>query len=87
MRVLMVSRPTLIWLILVIATLCSFETMVLGDQARVIRSVILVIAFAKATLVGLEFMELRHAPAFLRLPFLAWAMVICTVLLVLSWAG
>ena len=83
---LIVSRPTLVWVVLVMATLLSFESMMLGgDGARLARCAILVIAFAKATVVGLEFMELRKAPPILRLPFLGWAIVACTTLLILAW--
>lgn len=88
MRNLLASRPSLVWLILVCATLLSFETMILGeDGARVARAAILMIAFGKVTLVGLEFMELRHAPAFLRLPFLAWVVVAYLILLALVSRG
>jgi caa(3)-type oxidase subunit IV len=83
---LLASRQSLVWLVLVAATLMSFESMLLGgDGERIARCVILLIAFAKATIVGLEFMELRKAPAILRLPFLGWAVIACTALLVLSW--
>lgn len=86
MRTLLVNRPTLIWAILVLATLLSFESMLLGgDGARIARATILVIAFGKVSLVGLEFMELRHAPAFLKLPFIAWLVIVCAVLQVLFW--
>lgn len=88
MRNLVASRPTLVWLILVIATLLSFESMLLADDmARLARAAILAIAFGKAALVGLEFMELRHAPRFLRLPFLGWTVVVAGILLVLVWNG
>ena len=80
------SRLTLVWLILVAATLLSFESMLLGgDGARLARCAILIIAFAKVALVGLEFMDLRNAPLLLRLPFLGWAIIACTVLLIVSW--
>jgi hypothetical protein len=80
------GRLTLVWLSLVGATLLSFESMLLGgDGARLARCAILVIAFGKATLVGLEFMDLRNAPALLRLPFLGWAVIACSTLLVLTW--
>jgi hypothetical protein len=88
MQKLLASRPSLVWLILVAATMVSFQSMILSqDGARIARAAILAIAFAKVTLVGLEFMELRHAPAFLKLPFLAWAVAVCAILLVLVWRG
>ncbi len=45
----------------------------------------LLIAFVKARLIGLEFMELRAAPRLLRLIFEAWTVVACTTLLALYW--
>lgn len=81
---ILASRPTLIWLLLVAASLLSFESMLLGGGgARLARSAILIIAFAKVLLVGREFMELRHAPPLLRNLFQAWAIIVCGVLLVL----
>lgn len=83
---LLASRPTLIWILLVLATLVSFESMQLGNEgARAGRAAILVIAFTKVLLVGREFMELRHAPALLLWLFQAWVAVVCAALLVLFW--
>lgn len=76
------NRFALVWLVLVAATLLSFETMVLG-HAGLGRAVILIIAFAKVLLVGREFMELRHAPALMLWLFQAWVAIVCAVLLVL----
>jgi hypothetical protein len=76
------NRITLVWAILVAATFLSFETMTLGN-AFLLRSLILVIAFAKVLLVGREFMELRHAPPLLLWLFQLWAVVTCVVLIVL----
>lgn len=76
------SRITLVWAGLVVATLFSFETMVLGN-AHIARIMILVIAFAKVLMVGREFMELRHAPPFLLWLFQGWAVLTCGALLVL----
>ena len=80
------SRLTLVWLILVAATLLSFESMLLGgDGAQLARCAILIIAFVKAVIVGLEFMDLRKAPPILCLPFLGWANIVCSTLLILFW--
>jgi hypothetical protein len=76
------SRITIIWAILVAATFLSFETMALGN-AFLLRSLILVIAFGKVTLVGREFMELRHAPPLLLWLFQGWAALTCAALIIL----
>lgn len=88
MRHLLASRPSLVWLILVAATFLSFESMTLGEGgARVARVAILGIALIKVMLVGLEFMELRLAPNFLKLPFILWGVTVFAILLVLTWPG
>jgi hypothetical protein len=88
MRHLLASRLSLVWLILVAATFLSFESMILSeDGARFARIAILGIAFFKVMLVGLEFMELRLAPNFLKLPFILWGVAVFAILLVLTWSG
>jgi hypothetical protein len=41
----------------------------------------MVVAFVKLRLVGLDFMELRHAPLALRLVFEAYTVILASVLL------
>lgn len=83
-------RLTAIWLLLVLATLLSWQ---LGDgtapdtQRGAASVAILVIALLKARFVFLEFMELRGAPLPLRAAFEAWAALICTALIALYWSG
>ena len=48
---------------------------------------ILVIAFAKALLVGASFMELHKASAALQMVFGAWCVLACAVLVVIAVAG
>jgi uncharacterized membrane protein len=80
------NRITIIWALLVVASLLSWESMdIAGDHARIARAAILVIAFVKVSGVGLEFMELRHAPLALRIGFEAWCVLVCGALLVLFW--
>lgn len=76
------NRITLVWAILVAATFLSFETMTLGN-AFLLRSLILIIAFAKVWLVGREFMELRQAPPLLLWLFQLWAIATCAILIFL----
>ncbi len=78
------DRISIVWLLLVVATLVSFESVMIGN-GRAARTIILVIAFAKATFVGREFIELRHAPAWMLWTFQAWAAIVCTALIVLFW--
>ena len=78
-------RITAVWLLLVLATLISWESAHLGDDHRLSTSIVLVIAFIKARFVGLEFMELRAAPLPLRLIFELWVLLACAALLILYW--
>ena len=78
-------RITAVWLLLVLATLLSWESAHLGDDHRLSTSIVLVIAFIKARFVGLEFMELRDAPLPLRLIFELWVLLACAALLILYW--
>jgi hypothetical protein len=78
-------RITAVWLLLVSATLFSWESAHVGHDHRLASSIVLLIAFTKARFVGLEFMELRAAPLPLRLIFEAWVVLACVALLILYW--
>ena len=79
------TRVAAVWLVLVAATLLSWESARSTDDYRLASSAVLLIAFLKARLIGLEFMELRAAPLQLRLIFEGWAVIACTGLLALYW--
>jgi hypothetical protein len=78
------TRILAVWLLLVAATLLSWETRGASDR-RLATSAALLIALMKARLIGLEFMELRRAPLALRLAFELWVLVVCAGLLGLYW--
>jgi hypothetical protein len=76
MRLGVPARTTAIWLILILA---SFLTWWLGTNDsrsqlsdRVMIAAVVVIALLKAYLVGMEFMEVRGAPAVLRGLLTGW---------------
>ena len=73
-------RATMVWIGLVVATIVTFWLGFdhpLGEGTAGLAAVVaIMIGVGKATAIGLEFMELRHAPAGLKYGFLAW----CTVL-------
>jgi Prokaryotic Cytochrome C oxidase subunit IV len=80
------GRITFVWLFLLGATILS--TTVLGHgvgfQSIQHNSIaIIVVAFIKARFVLLDFMELRHAPLFMRLIAEAWLVIICSILVTL----
>ena len=78
------KRINIIWLLLVAATLLSFESDFLGS-AQFVRALILALAFIKVLFVGREFMELRDAPLPLLWGFQIWTILVCAVLIVMTW--
>lgn len=90
MAKLIFHRATAVWLLLVGATGLSWEFghgFGFGDDFRYGTVAVVIIAFVKLRLVFLEFMELRHAPAGLRLAFEAWTVVVCAAVVFLYWSG
>ncbi|MEQ9566933.1 cytochrome C oxidase subunit IV family protein [Marinobacter salarius] len=82
---LFLSRSTLIFALLVGATVVSWEFgHGVGFDSVTYASIgILVISFIKVRFVMREFMEVRHAPIVLRLVTDGWLLVICSVLIAL----
>lgn len=66
---LLKNRAGLSWLILVAATLVSWAVGAEHGTGSAVGVVVLGIAAFKVRLVGLDFMELRHAPLALRAAF------------------
>ena len=77
------ARVAVVWLVLLAATLLSWESAHSAGGYRLASTVVLLIAFLKARLIGLEFMELRGAPAVLRFIFEGWVVGACATLVVL----
>lgn len=70
-------RATAVWFLLIGATLASFALGAHhGTGTRLAGTVILLVAFTKAYLIGLYFMELRGAPTALRLIFTGYCGVV-----------
>lgn len=78
------SQTTLVWFALVMATAISLALGedVIGHQDTA-AALVIAIAFVKVRLVGIHFMELRHAPVPLRAAFEVYCAVAATVLIVL----
>ncbi|MDB5702318.1 MAG: hypothetical protein JWL66_2517 [Sphingomonadales bacterium] len=90
MRHLIALRsPVAVWLLLVILTLLSYASWAEGTSAdgRIAGSAVIVIAFVKARLIGLDFMEIRGAMFLLRSLFEAWVFIVCAVLVVMFWTA
>ncbi|MET0899635.1 MAG: cytochrome C oxidase subunit IV family protein [Mycobacterium sp.] len=63
------TRAGVSWLLLVVATLASWLVGAEHGTGSMVAVVVLAIAAVKIRLVGLDFMELRHAPTPLRVAF------------------
>ena len=66
---LLTNRAGATWLILVVATVVSWVGGAEHGTGSAVAVVVLAIAAIKVRLVGLDFMELRHAPIPLRAAF------------------
>ena len=83
MTALLRAPATVVWIMLVLATMISWALGTergIGNQSFT-SVLILLIAFIKVRLVGLYFMELREAPFKLRGLFEAYCIVVCTLLI------
>lgn len=85
MKDLVISRITLIWLLLLGATLLSWE---MGhgiglEEVKHASIAIIVVSFVKVRFVMYEFMELREAPISMRLLTDGWILATTMVLIVL----
>lgn len=81
------ERVTQVWLLLVVLTAISWwlggtDSGVLGGVAA-----LLILAFFKARLIALHFMELRTAPVWLRTAMETWVLGVCLLLLFLNLSG
>ena len=74
------NRAGLSWLVLVAATVVSWAVGAEHGTGSMVAIVVLAIAAIKVRLVGLDFMELRHAPIPLRAFFEAYCFVVWAVL-------
>ena len=85
MKDLLSSRTTLIWLLLVAATVVSWEIgHGVGFKNTHYASVaIIIVAFVKVRFVILDFMEIRNAPVTMRIVGETAVIVLCTVLVTL----
>lgn len=68
------NRAGVSWLILIAATVLSWAVGAEHGTGSMVGVVVLAIAAVKVRLVGLDFMELRHAPVPLRAAFEAYCL-------------
>lgn len=74
------ARGTAVWAILVVATLVSSAVGSDHRTGSLIAVIVLGVAMVKVRFVGLDFMELRHAPLVLRAAFECYCIALWCVL-------
>lgn len=75
------KRSVVVWAALVVATLISWSVGIdHGIDYRISTVLVLLVTLVKVYLVGMNFMELREAPSWLRASFNATCAGICTAL-------
>ncbi len=74
------NRAGFSWLVLIAATVVSWAVGAEHGTGSIVAVVVLAIAAIKVRLVGLDFMELRHAPIPLRVMFESYCCVMWAVL-------
>jgi uncharacterized membrane protein len=85
---LLKSRISLVWLLLIAATLISWRVGTdHGLHAHLATTIVVLVAFIKVRFIGLYFMELREAPVPLRLIFEGYCAVVCAVVITMYLAG
>lgn len=88
-RMALFRSPVSIWMLLVALTLMSYISWAESSvvDARLAGTAVLLLAFLKARLIGLHYMELRDGVLPLRILFEAWVVVVCSTLVVMFWAA
>jgi hypothetical protein len=74
------ARSTVVWIVLVVATIVSWAVGSEHGTGSAIAVVVLGVAVFKVRYVGLDFMELRQAPLLLRGMFEVYCVVLWCVL-------
>lgn len=74
MMSLFATRKAALWLVLVALTIVSLELFegIAGENRQIAVAAVIVIAFIKVRIVGLDYMEIRSAPLLLRILFEIW---------------
>lgn len=74
------ARSTVVWAVLVAATLLSWAVGSAHGTGSLLALIVLGVAMIKVRFVGLDFMELRHAPLLLRAAFEGYCVLLWCVL-------
>lgn len=73
------------WALLVGLTLLAFETSIVTRSPYAALAVIIPIAMVKVRIVVLEFMEVKHAPLWLRAALELWIVAVGMGIVALTW--
>ena len=80
MTTLLRARSTVVWAVLVVATLVSWAVGSDHGTGSLVAVIVLGVALVKVRFVGLDFMELRNAPLALRAAFEGYCLALWCVL-------
>ncbi|MCL2830551.1 MAG: cytochrome C oxidase subunit IV family protein [Betaproteobacteria bacterium] len=81
------NRANVVWLVLVLATISTFELGEHGAAGVKALAAIFGLAWIKGQLVIFDFMELRHAPLFWRIVVGGWLCVVVGIIALAYWIG
>ncbi|KON80667.1 cytochrome C oxidase subunit IV family protein [Azoarcus sp. PA01] len=81
------NRAAIIWAALIFATMLTWLVGERGDAGPAITALLMTIAFAKGTLIILDYMALRRAPLMWPLIALGWMLLVCSMIGLAYWKG
>ena len=80
-------RATIIWLLLIVATVATWTLGEQGAAGPKVAGVLFAIAFLKGRAIALDFMGLKHAPLLWRLLAEGWLVLVCALIGLAYWKG
>ncbi len=80
-------RSTIVWLLLIAATLATWTVGEEGISGPAAVASLLLIAALKSRAVILDFMGLRHAPLLWKGITLGWVVLVCGLIAIAYWKG
>lgn len=81
------ARSTCLWLLLIAATLLTWQLGERGADGPRVVALLLAVACAKGSVVILDFMALARAPLLWRLLTLGWLALVCALIGLAYWKG
>ena len=80
-------RATMIWVILIAATIVTWTVGEAGGSGPAIVGLLFSIAFGKGAMIILDYMALRRAPLMWPVLALGWMTLVCSLIGIAYWKG